>query len=71
MNMYIKYYDLGDKSLTSDCGGPGLIPGMSTWNLWWTGWHWAGFSQSASVIPHHHSTSGPYSFIRLSTTDVM
>jgi len=23
--------------------GSGWIPGMSTGNLWWTEWHWAGF----------------------------
>jgi hypothetical protein len=27
------------------------ISGQVTWDMWWTKWHWGGFSQSISVSP--------------------
>jgi hypothetical protein len=30
------------------------------WDLWWTKWHWHGFSPSTSVFPYQfHSTGAP------------
>jgi hypothetical protein len=30
------------------------------WDLWWTKWHWDGFSPSTSVLPcQFHSTGAP------------
>jgi hypothetical protein len=38
-------------------GGPGSIPGLVKWDLWWTKWRWGGFSPSTSVSPANlHST---------------
>jgi hypothetical protein len=34
--------------------GPGSIPRQSMWKLWWTKWHWGGFSSGLSppiIIP--------------------
>jgi hypothetical protein len=34
--------------------------GQSTWDLWWTKWHWDRFSPSTSVFPSQfHSTGAP------------
>jgi hypothetical protein len=38
-------------------GGPGSIPGLVKWDLWWTKWRWGRFSPSTSVSPANlHST---------------
>jgi hypothetical protein len=36
--------------------GPGSIPGLVKWNLWWTKWRRGRFSPSTSVSPAIHST---------------
>ena len=42
--------------------GPGLIPGQSMWELWWTNYTGRGFSPSTSALPcQYHSTNAPYS----------
>jgi hypothetical protein len=51
------------RSLTAEA--PGLYPGQSMWNLWWTKWHWDRFyseffSYSRSISFHCGS---PYSYI--------
>jgi hypothetical protein len=47
--------------------GPGSIPGLVKWDLWWTRWRWGGFSPSTSDSPaslhstkilHHHNHPG-------------
>jgi hypothetical protein len=37
-------------------GGPGSIPGLVKWDLWWTKWSQGRFSPSTSVSPAIHST---------------
>jgi hypothetical protein len=45
-------------SLASRLCGPGSIPGLVKWDLWWTKWRWGRFSPSASVPPANlHSTN--------------
>jgi hypothetical protein len=45
------------RSLASHRGGPGSIPGLVKWDLWWIKWRWDGFSPSTSVSPANlHST---------------
>jgi hypothetical protein len=42
----------------SDRSGPGSIPGLVKWDLWWTKWRWGRFSPSTSVSPANlHSTN--------------
>jgi hypothetical protein len=44
-------------SLASHRRGPGSIPGLVKWYLWWIMWRWGGFSQSTSVSAANlHST---------------
>jgi hypothetical protein len=38
-------------ALSSHRGGLGSIPSQVIWDLWWTKWHWGGFSPSTSVSP--------------------
>jgi hypothetical protein len=46
------------QSLASHRGGPGSIPGLVKWDLWWTKWRWGGFSPSTSVsLANLHSTN--------------
>jgi hypothetical protein len=37
-------------------GGPGSIPGLVKWDLWWTKWRRGRFSPSTSDSPAIHST---------------
>jgi hypothetical protein len=39
--------------LASHRGGPGSIPGLVKWDLWWTKWRRGRFSPSTSVSPCH------------------
>jgi hypothetical protein len=41
--------------LGSHRGGPGSIPGLVKWDLWWTKWRWGRFSPRTSVSPAIHS----------------
>ena len=34
-----QHHCTGSQFLQSHCTGPGLIPGQSMWELWWTKWH--------------------------------
>jgi len=54
---------LGSQSPAFRLGGRGSIPGQSTWDLWWTKWHWYrffpeyfGFSLVFIIpsVPHAH-----------------
>jgi hypothetical protein len=43
--------------MASHRGGPGSIPDLVNWELWWTKWRWGWFSPSTSVSPANlHST---------------
>ena len=56
----------GGWSPASHRGGPGSIPGKSTWNLWWTKQIGTGFTPSISIFPYHYnSKNAPYPFIHL------
>jgi hypothetical protein len=46
--------------LVFHCGGPGLIPGQSMWDLWWINWKWSRcfskyFSVDLTVLFHQWS----------------
>jgi hypothetical protein len=43
-------------SLASHRGGPGSIPGLVKWGLWWTKWRRGRFSPSTAVSPAINST---------------
>jgi hypothetical protein len=43
-------------SLASHRGGPGSIPGLVKWDLWWTKWRRGRFSPSTSVSSAIHFT---------------
>jgi hypothetical protein len=51
------HHSLSGQSLASHRGGPGSIPGLVKWDLWWKKWCWGTFSPITSVSPANlHST---------------
>jgi hypothetical protein len=44
------------RAIAEAVGGPGSIPGLVKWDLWWTKWRGGRFSPSTSVSPAIHST---------------
>jgi hypothetical protein len=44
LNNVLLYFAMADVlSRRPHRGGPGLCPGQSTWDLWWSSWHWDRF----------------------------
>jgi len=41
--LYFSSSAVSSQSLASHCGGPGLIPGQSMWDVWCTPRHWGRF----------------------------
>jgi len=50
--------------------GPGMMPGQTVWDVWWTKWHCDSFSYSSSVLSReYHSTNATNSYsLRLPQT---
>jgi hypothetical protein len=68
----------GGWSSFSHCRGVGSVPGQSMLYLWWTEWHWTGFSQEilfspVSIIPtilHAHSFIYHWHYIILAADSI-
>jgi hypothetical protein len=52
-------------------GRPVSILGQVMWDLWWTMWHWGGFSPSASVSPAKPHSTNCSKFINNSIIDTV
>jgi hypothetical protein len=51
-------------------GGPGSIPGHSTWDNWWTKWYWGKFFYEYFSFPLSVSLHQCPIFIHSSSTDI-